>query len=116
MTMKHNLNLGVDKNTSIPVTFRPYAKDPDNSSLVLVAARSGNGKSSYKKRQIMEQALIQHIVNNHLNLNNWLRRHGKPMVRKGHPLYNQCKKYKNIKSFEIFTINDGQEYRRLSIN
>lgn len=39
----------------------------------------------------------RYIIDNHLNNNNWLRQHGQPMIRKGHPFYKECKSCKITK-------------------
>lgn len=39
----------------------------------------------------------RYIIDNHFNNNNWLKQHGQPMIRKGHPFYKECKSCKITK-------------------
>lgn len=66
----------------------------------------GGGMSFANKKLMLNMESMQHIVNAHLNNNNWLKRHRKPMIRKGHPLYERCQLYKGERPFENIIISD----------
>lgn len=51
----------------------------------------------------------RYILDNHLNNNNWLRQHGFPMIRKGHPLYMECKRCKGRAASKIIISDPKQD-------
>lgn len=112
MDNENGLYLGINTKSSNPIILDSYSKDK-NPNWILTGT-VGKGNSVYHKMRILELVQVQNLVNNHLNNNNWLKQHGKPMIRKGHPLYSECKKHKGKKPFEIVVIDTEQEYKSMS--
>lgn len=63
------------------------------------------GKSFARKLILSNELITEHIVNNHLNNNNWLKLHGKQMVRKGHPWHSRAKELRGVKRYKIILID-----------
>ena len=79
-----------------------------------IIGQPGTGKSFARKLILSNELITEHIVNNHLNNNNWLKSHGKPMVRKGHPWHSRAKALKDVKRFEVILIEpDDIKFREL---
>lgn len=74
---------------------------------------SGTGRNFLLKRQMMIAELENYIVDNHINNNNWLKQHGKPMVRKGHTYYGLARRLKKEKPMKIVMIEPEKEYKVL---
>ena len=87
--------------------FDTFQKSIPNA---IVFGKVGTGMSFTLKMSILKAVEIQNIVNNHLNNNNYLKRHGEVMIRRGHPMYEACKKYKGTKPFKILFTGPEEEY------
>ena len=111
MNNENGLYLGIDTKASTPVFFDAYYNKNQNS---MIMGSPGTGMGFWNKMRIFDIVQVQDIVNNHLNNNNWLKQHGKPMIRRGHPHYDECKKYKRVKPFEIVVIDTETEYGNMS--
>ena len=70
----------------------------------IVIGKPVKGKSFARKIILSNELITEYIVKNHLNNNNWLKMHGKPMVRKGHPWYSRAKALKDVKHYEVILI------------
>lgn len=111
MDDKEGLLVGVDTKSSIPVLFDKFSNSKRENIIKLGAYCEG--KQISHKKLMSDLLYIQDIVNNRLNNNNWLKRHGKPMIRRGHPLYDDCKGCKGLKSSKIIVLDPKKEYERI---
>ena len=75
----------------------------------LIIGHTGRGMDFGSKLFLIKAFTIEYIIKNRLNNNNWLKLHGKPMVRKGHPFHKKAKKLKGMKDFEIICRNPQEE-------
>lgn len=73
-----------------PIIFECY-DNIKKTYCPVVLGQLGRGKELHSKIVVFKE---RYILDNHLNNNNWLRQHGFPMIRKGHPFYKECKSYK----------------------
>lgn len=99
------VSTGTSQQNKEPIIINPFKKEKN----WFVAGRTGMGMSFFMKKQILNNILLQNITKNHLNNNNWLKQHKKPMIRKGHPLYEQCKRNKGLKPFKVIVLDPKGE-------
>ena len=80
-----------------------------NSSI----GKSSAGKSFMATLYLCDLVYEQFLIDTHFSNNNWLKRHGKTKIRKGHPLYSKCKSLKNKKPFDIFVSDPQHEFDKI---
>ncbi len=80
----------------------------------VITGKHGVGMNFSHKKLILNIVIMQQIVNAHLNNNNWLKKHRKPMIRKGHPQYELCQLYKGEAPLNLIVIDPESEYKKLA--
>ena len=75
---------------------------------------AGTGRGFFVAYKCAVAAQENYIVSNHLNNNNRLKQHDRPMIRKGHGYYKLIKKLKKEKPMKIIVFDPDKEYESLS--
>lgn len=96
------------------ITLIDYEKFNRKSENNFPLGIPGTGRNFFIKYQGMIAALENYVVENHLNNNNWLKQHGKPMIRREHKHYKLTKRLKKEKPMKIIIIDPEKEYEELN--
>lgn len=84
------LHIGDNMQEKKPIVFKCY-DNIKKTYCPVVLGQIGRGMGIHLKFVFFRE---RYILDNHLNNNNWLKQHGLPMIRKGHPFYKECKSCK----------------------
>lgn len=86
------------KSVQEPIIIECYNDNKKTFSPVVVG-QMGRGMGIRLKIELLRK---RYMIDNHLNNNNWLKQHGLPMIRKGHPFYKECKSCKERNASKIW--------------
>lgn len=106
---KRDIKCSVCKHNKWSEYFQVWTcEHPDCKECPIVFGQSRQGRGHCLEVVVFSE---RYILDNHLNNNNWLRQHGFPMIRKGHPLYMECKRCKGRAASKIIISDPKKDIR-----
>ena len=75
----------------------------------IIVGHTRVGKSFARCHILSNELITEYIIKKHLNNNNWLKAHEKPMIRKGNPWYSRAKELKGVSCSEFILLESVSE-------